>query len=229
MVAESIHRRVSFVLLAIVLGEMLIALFQQHWATAALTLGIAVIISIPLVIVPRLHVFIPPQFQLLTIAIVFAALFLGEVRDYYTRFAWWDTALHGVTGFLMGMVGFLIVYMFNEVEHIGLRMKASFVAFFAFMFALGAGAIWEVAEFILDQTLGMNLQKPMLDDPSGLTDTMYDLMVDALGALVICVYGYLHLKRPHKGFFLRRWIGSFISNNPRLLRYTRRARQQRDA
>lgn len=228
MVAESIHRRVSFVLLAIVLSEMLVALLRQHWATALLTMGIAVIISIPLVIVPRLHVYIPPQFQLLTIAIVFAALFLGEVRDYYTRFAWWDTALHGITGFLMGMVGFLIVYMFNEVEHIGLRMKASFVAFFAFMFALGAGAIWEIGEFVLDEMLGTNLQKPMLDDPSGLTDTMFDLVVDALGALIICVYGYIHLKRPHKSSFLGRWIASFITNNPRLLRYTRRARR-RDA
>lgn len=228
MAAESIQRRISFILLAIVIGEMLFALFQQQWATAALTFGIAAIISVPLVVVSKLRVYIPPQFQLITIAIVFAALFLGEVRDYYTRFAWWDTALHAVTGFLMGMVGFLIVYLFNEVEHIGLRMKASFVAFFAFMFALGAGAIWEIGEFILDQTLDMNLQKPMHDDPSGLTDTMYDLMVDALGALVICVYGYLHLKRPHRGSFLKRWIASFIANNPGLLKYTRRERR-RDA
>lgn len=218
MTASSIQRRIGFFLLAVVLLEMIVALFQQQWSTAVLTFSIIILIAVPLVLAHKLRVYIPAQFQLITIAIVFAALFLGEVQNYYTKFWWWDAALHAVTGFLMGIIGFLIVHIFNQVESIGLHMKSGFVALFAFMFALGAGAIWEIAEFLLDALFATNLQKPMWGDPSGLTDTMVDLILDALGALLICVYGYWHLKRPDRGSFFIRWIDSFVDNNPRLLR-----------
>lgn len=62
------------------------------------------------------------------------------------------------------------------------------------MFALGVGALWEIFEFTMDSLFGMNMQKPMLGDPSGLTDTMWDLIVDATGALVISVLGWRYLK-----------------------------------
>lgn len=227
MTASAIQRRIGFFLLAIVLLEMIIALFQHQWSTAILTFSVIVLVALPLFLAHKLHVYIPAQFQLITIAIVFAAIFLGEVQDYYRKFWWWDSALHAVTGFLMGIIGFLLVHIFNQVESIGLHMKSGFVAIFAFMFALGAGAIWEISEFFLDTLLGTNLQKPMWGDASGLTDTMVDLMLDALGAMVICVYGYWHLKQPSRTSFLMRWIDSFVDNNPRLLRRWR-PRQQKD-
>ena len=90
--------------------------------------------------------------------------------------------------------------------------------FFAFMFALGAGALWEIFEFTMDSLFGMNMQKPMLGDPSGLTDTMWDLIVDATGALVISVLGWRYLKNPDKRSFLERWIDSFIERNPRFFK-----------
>jgi hypothetical protein len=40
----------------------------------------------------------------------------------------------------------------------------------------------------MDSLFGLNMQK------SGLRDTMWDLIVDALGALVVSILGYLYLK-----------------------------------
>jgi hypothetical protein len=62
------------------------------------------------------------------------------------------------------------------------------------------------------------MQKPMLGDPSGLTDTMWDLIVDTLGAFVIAVLGYGYLKTAKNESFLERWIHAFIRGNPRLFR-----------
>ncbi|NIR44454.1 MAG: hypothetical protein GWM93_09820, partial [Gemmatimonadetes bacterium] len=70
------------------------------------------------------------------------SLFLGEIRGYYTRFAWWDVALHTASGFLLGIVGFLLVYILNQEERIPLYMKPGFVALFSFLFAVATGAIW---------------------------------------------------------------------------------------
>lgn len=215
------HRRLAFALQALLVAETIAAIWRQQWFVAVITTGIVVVTLIPLLLERRYRVFIPPQFQVLAIAFVFAALFLGEVRGYYTRFWWWDSALHASSGLLLGLVGFLLVYLLNEIEEIGVHMRAGFVAFFAFLFALGVGALWELFEFAMDRLFGTDMQKTMLDDPSGLTDTMFDLLIDAAGALVIALYGYLHLRKAAGESFLERWIAVFIRRNPRLFRRDR--------
>lgn len=142
------------------------------------------------------------------------SLFLGEVRGYYTRYWWWDIALHTSSGFLLGIVGFLLVHVMNEVEDINRHMRPGFVAFFAFLFAVAIGALWEIFEFAMDTLLGLNMQKPMLGDPSGLTDTMWDLIVDTLGALVISILGYRYVRTGKNESFLERWIQDFVKGNP---------------
>ncbi len=61
----------------------------------------------------------------------------------------------------------------------------------------------------------ISLKKPMMGDPSGLTDTMWDMVVNAMGAFIISFMGWWYLKR--KGtFFVRDWIRKFIGRNPRM-------------
>lgn len=216
MKAESIHRRLSFLLKGILLLEALVALWGQQWLTLAITLGIIAITLFPLLLHRRFRVYIPPEFELLAIGFIFASLYLGEVHGYYTRFWWWDIALHTTSGLLLGIVGFLLVYVLNETEKIDLHMNPGFVAFFAFLFAVGIGALWEIFEYAMDTLFGMNMQKAMFGDPSGLTDTMWDLIVDTLGALVISTLGYGYLKAARNESFLNRWIQAFIKHNPAL-------------
>ncbi|GAA6135730.1 hypothetical protein NBRC116188_25200 [Oceaniserpentilla sp. 4NH20-0058] len=191
-------------------------IFQQQWLTAVVTIGILVITLAPFFLQRFWHVYIPSEFVLLTMLFVFSSLFLGEVRGFYTRFWWWDLVLHASSGFLLGMIGFVLVYVLNETKHIGVYMKPGFVALFAFLFAIGIGTIWEIYEFAMDQLFGMNMQKAMLGDPSGLTDTMWDLIVDSLGALIISIMGYGYLKKAKNKSFLERGIHNFIRKNPRL-------------
>jgi hypothetical protein len=84
-----------------------------------------------------------------------------------------------------------------------------FVALFAFMFALGLGALWEIFEFAMDSIFGLNMQK------SGLVDTMWDLIVDTVGALIIALLGFSYLSKARNVSFLERWIARFIQDNRR--------------
>ena len=110
----------------------------------------------------------------------------------------------------MGITGFLLVHVLNEHEEVEIHMKPRFVALFAFMFAMGMGAVWEIFEFGMDQFFGLNMQK------SGLVDTMWDLIVDAVGALVISLLGFGYLRTAGTNSFLERWIDAFIESNPRM-------------
>ena len=210
------HQRTSLSLKAILLVGAAGALWEQQWLTAAITIGIVLITFVPMLLTRRFNIVITAEFELLAIGFVFASLFLGEVRGFYVRFWWWDIVLHTASGFLLGIIGFLLVHVLNEIKEVGLYMKPGFVALFAFLFALGMGALWEIFEFSMDGLLGLNMQKPMFGDASGLTDTMWDLIVDAAGALIISVLGYISLRSTRRRLFLQRWIVAFIRRNPRL-------------
>lgn len=215
--AQRIHRMTVMVLLLVMAIELAFTLLQGQWLTAFLVVMIMSVAISPLLFHHRLPVTFPPEFHILAITFIFASLFMGEVWQFYARVWWWDIALHGTSGLLLGIFGFLLVYALNEDRHIDLHMKPHFVAFFAFLFAVAVGAVWEIFEYAMDTLFGMTMQKPMWNDLSGLTDTMWDLIVDAVGALIISLLGWRHLKSPRESF-LEAWIRKFIESNPRLFR-----------
>jgi hypothetical protein len=86
-------------------------------------------------------------------------------------------------------------------------MNPAFVALFSFAFAMAIGGLWEIFEFSMDNFLGLNMQK------TGLVDTMWDLIVDALGALFISVSGFLYMIRRNKYSLTFSTIKKFIKKN----------------
>lgn len=216
-IAPRIHRGIAFAVVLIMTIEAVAMLLEAEWMNAFLVLAIMLAILAPTLLHRRLPVRIPAEFHVLALLFSFAALFLGEVRSYYQRIWWWDIALHASSGLLLGILGFLLVYILNESQRVEMHMRPRFVAFFAFLFAVAVGAIWEIFEFAMDSLFGMNMQKPMLGDPSGLTDTMWDLIVDTLGAATISIIGWVYMRRSRRSF-IGHWINKFIEFNPHLFR-----------
>ena len=72
--------------------------------------------------------------------------------------------------------------------------------------------MWEIFEFGMDQLFGFNMQK------SGLVDTMWDLIVDAVGAAVIALLGWAYLRAAGNDSFLEKWIEAFVHANPRIFK-----------
>lgn len=207
-----LSKRATLVLQAILVLGAVLAAFQGRWQTALTTAAIAALTLLPFALRRRRQLWLPAQLELLAVGFLYASLFLGEVHGYYARFWWWDIVLHTGSGFLLGILGFLMVHVLNEYESVALHLRPGFVAIFAFLFAIGLGALWEIFEFAADQLLGTNMQK------SGLVDTMWDLIVDTIGALVISLLGWRYLLRGEQDWFLQRWIQEFVATNPGLFR-----------
>ncbi len=213
--ARLVHLVVLTILQLVMAAELVFLILGQQWIHVFLVVGIMATMLSSVFLRPRLLVNIPSEIQILAILFVFATLFLGEVRDYYERFWWWDLVLHATAGLLLGLLGFMIVYILNEDRHVDLHMRPSFLALFAFSFSQGIGALWEIFEFTMDQLFGMTMQKPMLGDPSGLTDTMWDLIVNAFGAAIISLAGWRYLVRARTSY-VDSWAKRFIERNPQL-------------
>lgn len=210
-----IHRRIRLGLrLALGIGFAL-EVYEAQWLNATLVLFILFVTFLPDLLARGLDLFVPPELELLTIGFVFASVFLGETRDYYGRFWWWDVLLHGTSGGLLGALGFLLVYILNETPRIDLRMRPRFLALFAFCFAVTIGTVWEIFEFGVDRLFGTTMQKPTFGDATGLFDTMEDLIVDTLGASGVVLLGYRSARRGAESL-ISRAIDRFVEANPRL-------------
>lgn len=208
--AAYVHGRLSFFLkFSLLVGAVLMFVRGRYQPMAEILL-ILFITFLPLILGKRFDVKIPHGFETLAVVFVYMSLFLGEMQGFYTRFWWWDMVLHSGSAFILGILGFLLVYVLNEKREVDLDINPNFVALFAFMFAVGIGTLWEIFEFMMDQLFGLNMQK------SGLVDTMWDLIVDVGGALFISILGWGYIKTRETDSFLERWIEDFILKNPQL-------------
>lgn len=212
-----LHKLLIRVLLVVMIIEGVYLLYERQWLSLFLVNLIIFILLAPVVFKQQLNVTLPAEFHISAVLFSFAALYLGEVQEFYQRIWWWDIALHATAGLLMGIVGFLLVYVLNETERVRLNLTAGFIAIFAFLFAISIGTFWEIFEFTVDQIFQTNMQKPMLGDPSGLTDTMWDMIVNAAGAFIISFTGWRYLKKD-QSFFVHDWIKKFINRNPSIFK-----------
>lgn len=161
-----------------------------------------IVMFLPSVLERRFRLEIPNYMYVLYFAFLYCAVYLGEVRNFYYAVPHWDTILHGFSGAMVGALGFVLVNLLNDAPNVKMNLSPGFVAFFAFCFALACGAVWEIYEYLMDGLLSMNMQHFAVEDGTplvgraALLDTMKDLIVDALGALLIAVIGYFPLRWP---------------------------------
>lgn len=137
---------------------------------------------------------------------IFGSELLGEIRSFYEIIPWWDNLLHSVSGVILGLIGFMLVYSLNESKKSSVNLSPVFVSLFAFCFALACGALWEIFEFSGDRLLNMDMQKfrppvgttELVTDSwrydAGLIDTMTDIIMDAASALAVSVLGFIKIK-----------------------------------
>lgn len=174
-----------------------------NFFTALLTLWLT---FLPFIIAKKNRVRLPPSFQIVILLFIFAAQYLGEMREYYIKFWWWDLMFHTFSGIILGFTGFLLIYTLNKDENVQVYLSPFFIGLFAFTFALSVGALWEIFEFSMDNIFGLNMQK------SGLVDTMWDLIVDGVGGLIAAFSGYFYAKKDEEGTF-KKLLQSFIGMN----------------
>lgn len=201
-----VERVVANFIRVLLIVAIFASILTQNWINlfiAALTL---VFTFLPFIIAQKNHIYLPPGIQIAILLFIFASLYLGELRQYYLKFWWWDIMLHTFSGIILGFIGFLLTYILNHEKRINVILSPFFIALFSFTFAITVGTLWEIYEFAMDSIFGLNMQK------SGLVDTMWDLIVDTLGALFSSVISYVYMKHKQKSF-IDRFIEKFINKN----------------
>jgi hypothetical protein len=202
--------------------ETVIAMIAGN-VLAAFVAGAALALTfLPQLLASRVSLALPVSFLAAIALFVLATLYLGEMHDFYNRLWWWDLVLHGTSAMGFGILGFLLILMLFEGDRYAAPPWA--LGVLSFCVAMTVGVIWEVFEYAVDQTFGLDMQK------SGLDDTMSDLIVNAIGAALAALAGVAYLRGRARG--LGSAFEAFIAHNrPRfrkLLPRTRRRHKDRD-
>jgi len=184
-------------------------LMEGRWLVAFTAAGVLLLTFLPAIINRTFRVHLPIEFTFVTCLFLYAAFGLGEVGRFYERFWWWDILLHSFSALVMGLIGFLLVYVFYSTQRI--RMAPIYVALVSFGFAVTIGVIWEIFEYSMDIIFHLNMQK------SGHPDTMTDLIMNALGGLMAAWIGY-HYVKDGDSLIADRLVRRLVAENPQLFR-----------
>ncbi len=198
----------------LIFGSLLLTvpveIYLKSWHALMMSLFSIFVICTAKFFLKKSDINLPVEFSLFLTVFIYCSVFLGEGNDFYTKFWWWDLVLHTSSGMVFGFVGFMILYILYRIK----KFTASvfLIALFTFSFSVAIGAIWEILEFTMDQLFKTNMQR------SGLLDTMKDLIVDTVGALITSVCGYFYLKKSGDSFdWFETLLERFVHKNPKLV------------
>lgn len=179
--AEAISRGLQ----VCVLGIMLAGVAMRNVSVVVNALMALGVTLLPAVIRREYHVNLGPGLTLwVTLAVFLHAL--GMLGPYGTVW-WWDHMTHTLSATVVAGVGYAVVRAF-DIHSEALYLPDRFMVVFVVLFTVGLGVVWEVLEFLGREVaiaLGM---EPVLV-LYGLGDTMWDLVFDAIGGLLVALFG----------------------------------------
>ena len=115
---ELIETVVSVAIQVSIFSVAVSALMTGRWLTAFSGFAVLALSFGPAMLERKLRVRLPVELTLFVCIFLFASFVLGEVRDFYEQLWWWDLLLHGTSALLIGLIGFLSVYVFYVTNRI---------------------------------------------------------------------------------------------------------------
>ncbi|PIR89455.1 MAG: hypothetical protein COU07_00960 [Candidatus Harrisonbacteria bacterium CG10_big_fil_rev_8_21_14_0_10_40_38] len=192
---ERLQLIISWIFKVILFEAFFFSIIEKEWLVLFTSSVALIAVFFPKILSRNYNIYVPVEIEFMITLFIYASLFLGEIKGYYARLWWWDSIVHGGSGVALGIVSFLVLYALYRDGR--LNISIALIAIFSFSFAVTIGALWEIFEFSVDSTFHTAMQE------SGLHDTMWDLIVDALGAALSAGFGYFYLRmhRKRNGIF----------------------------
>ena len=204
------------VLTMLVIVSIIRQFFLGNYHNMFLGILTLILFMVPQFIDKKLGVTIPVGLETVILIFIFSAEILGEINAFYVKIPVWDTILHTTNGFSIKMSPYFVAFFaFCFSMTVGVLWE-----FFEFsmdwFFGLDMQKDWIVPAINsvkLNPTganipIHVDVQSVVINGETwnlggyldiGIVDTMKDLMVNFVGAVVFSVIGILYLKHRGKG------------------------------
>ena len=200
------------IILATMAGSILLSVFAKSHTTEKLLehlflCGLALLLLyISPFVRTKFNLRIPAPIHIAVALFIIVHFVLGEIFRFYDYNIGFDKMLHISGGIIIALCGFSVVNGLHKTDKGEARLSPLLVAMFSFCFAATIFVLWECYEFLFDIIFKTNMQRWQDDftngihggrywQGSGLTDTMWDMLVGMAAAAVVCLVCGLLLKK----------------------------------
>lgn len=183
-----------------------------------LAVGISII---PSIVQRSYRITLPFELDLLVTLSIFLHTFMGEWLNFYNRVWMYDKLLHVYGSAVIALLAFVITYSLHYTKKV--RLSIPLIGFFTVTFAMAVGGIWEIGEFAIDRLFGKETQ-------NGLADTMWDMIYDLLGGIVVAMLGMIYVKfsKPGTRKKLARPLGEVFGLGEKVDRFKEKLEERRN-
>ena len=220
----------------IVLAELVMSIIRGEYESAFICLLVLALFILPFFIQQNFGIQLPSVLEIIILLFIFAAEILGELECYFITYPNWDSMLHTTTGFALidilnrnSRIKFQLSPVYVALAAFCFSMTVGVLwEFFEFgmdrVFHLDMQkdtVVQSITSVMLDPTnsntpitidgihsVAVNGQDLGFDGylDIGLYDTMADLFVNFIGAVVFSTIGYFYIKHRGRGRLARAFI-----------------------
>lgn len=164
--------------------------------------GFLICISIiPVMLIPFLlkkffYLKISNQVETMYLIFVFFAHFLGSIVNFYDLIPGYDKIMHFISGMLSAFIALLLLIKLKQYK----KINVVFTIIFMIAVTLSIATLWEFYEFISDYIFSKDAQNVIT---TGVSDTMWDMLMAFLGAIVISSQYWHEVKRKKESIVIK--------------------------
>ncbi|HDR73184.1 MAG TPA: hypothetical protein ENN85_04655 [Methanoculleus sp.] len=189
----------AYFMQALILLNVAYSVYIGDWFLAIPALFAFFLTIVPHLVERRANITLPWKINFL-VALSLYLHVAGHVAGFYDTYSpLYDKLAHLISAITVAVLGFVVVFLLEQFSE--QRCTRFMIVFFVIMSTMGLGAIWEIYEFTLDTLFGLNLQH-------GLEDTMWDLIFNLFGALIVASLANFYLGNMTKEDIKRMLFGT---------------------
>jgi len=195
---EKIELAASYFFQLLILLYTVFSFFQGQYFIFIVGIISLFLTFLPLMIKKRFDISLP---WILNFFIVFALyLFMaGIYLEWYVDYSpYYDKFSHFFGSITVALLSFVYVAIIEKYSKIKFGRINSFI--FIIIFTMALGGLWEIMEFSTDIIFGTKNQY-------SLVDTMYDLIFDLIGGVVVAIISYINFDVMKKKIIMTQEIG----------------------
>ena len=177
-------------------GIFFVGLYQGS-TTIVVNAGVGLVVTqLPPILERDYHIPMDPALTLWITSAVFLHAFgvlglPGSETNLYGSVPWWDHVTHALSASVVAGVGYAAARALDAHSD-DIVLPPRFMFAFILLFVLAFGVVWEVIEFGLGELARLQGNTALLTQ-HGLDDSMLDLVFDTVGAIIVAVWGTVHL------------------------------------
>ena len=175
----------------------LISIKNQSWTNLILVIITSMLIYMHKILKLRKKKSFPNKIEIFILVLIYVTIFIDTTTLIKISDLWFRISFYLLISFIIGTIGFLLIYILNNDENANLKLNPLFVSLFAFTFSITIATLWQIFRYSMNYIFQINIQNFNTSDSLGF------ITITALGAGIVSIIGYIYLKTDEDKNFIK--------------------------